>query len=60
MLLLTPRVGPVDDETLKKDSGDLLLDCLLVGLREEVEKGAREVMSVAVRIPQLKNRNKAN
>ena len=45
---------PVHDEALKKNSGDLLLDGLLVRLGKEVEEGAREVVRVTVRISQLK------
>ena len=44
---------PVDDEPLEQDSGDLLLDGLLVGLGEEEEEGAAEVLGVGVGVPQL-------
>ena len=43
----------IDDESFKEDPSNLLLDGLLVGLGEQVEEGAREVVSVTVRVPQL-------
>jgi hypothetical protein len=53
---LTPRMRSVDDQSLKQDSSDLLLDGLLVSLGKQVEEGAREVVRVTVRIPQLKTK----
>ena len=50
---LTPWMRPVDDEPLEEDSGDLLLDGLLVGLGEQEEKGAGKVLGVGVGVPQL-------
>lgn len=41
-----PWVWPVDNQSLKQDAGDLLLYGLGVGLREQVEKAAREVVGV--------------
>ena len=46
----------VDDQSLEQDSSDLLLDGLLVSLGKQVEEGAREVVRVTVRIPQLKTK----
>ncbi len=51
--LRTPRVRPVNNKALEKNSGDLLLDGFLVRLGKEVEESAREVVSVTVRISQL-------
>ena len=51
--MLTPRMRTVDNQPLKQHPRDLLLDGLLVGLREEVEQRAREVLRVAVWVAQL-------
>mmetsp|Transcript_7184 Transcript_7184/g.20927 ORF Transcript_7184/g.20927 Transcript_7184/m.20927 type:complete len:312 (+) Transcript_7184:54-989(+) len=48
-----PRVGPVHDEPLQEDSGDLLLHDLHRRLCEEEEEDAAEVVGVAVGVPQL-------
>ena len=45
----------VDNQPFQEDTGDLLLDGLLIGLGEEVEQRAREVVRVAVRVSQLKS-----
>ena len=50
---LTPWMRPVNNESFKENSGDLLLNGLLVGLGEQVQQCAREVVSVAVGVPQL-------
>ena len=44
---------PVDDEPLEQNSGDLLLDGLLVSFGEQEEEGAGEVLGVGVGVPQL-------
>ena len=33
----TPRMRPVNDQSFKKNSGDLLLNGLLVGLSKEIQ-----------------------
>ena len=43
----------VDNESFKENSSDLLLNGLLVGLGEQVQQRAREVVGVTVWIPQL-------
>ena len=43
----------VDNEPLEEDSGDLLLDGLGVGLGEQVEEAAGEVVRVRVGVAQL-------
>jgi hypothetical protein len=43
----------VDNESFKENSSDLLLNGLLVGLSEQVQQRAREVVGVTVWIPQL-------
>lgn len=48
-----PGVGTVDNESLQQHPRDLLLYCLGVGFREQVQQAAAEVMSVAVRVAQL-------
>ena len=54
---LTPWMRPVNNESFKENSGDLLLNGLLVGLGEQVQQCAREVVSVAVGVPQLQIKN---
>jgi len=49
----TPRMRSVDNQSLQQDSRDLLLDRLRVGLGEQVEQRAAEVVSMAVGIAQL-------
>ena len=53
---LTPRMRTVNYEPFKKNSCDLLLNGLLVGLGKEVEQGAREVVRVAVWVSKLKRK----
>lgn len=48
-----PRVRSVHDQPFEQHSGDLLLNRLGVGLGEQVEQGAAEVVRVAVRVAQL-------
>jgi len=48
-----PRVRAVDDETFEEHASDLLLDNTELGLREQVQNDAREVMRVAVRVSEL-------
>ena len=48
-----PRVRPVHDQPLQEDARDLLLDGLGVGLGEEVEQRAGEVVRVRVGVAQL-------
>ena len=43
----------VDDEPFEQDSRDLLLHHLRLGLREEVEKHAAEVVGVLVGVAEL-------
>lgn len=50
---MTYRVGTVHDEPLEKDAGDLLLYHLRLGLGEQVEQHAAEVVRVLVRVPEL-------
>ena len=54
---LTPWMRPVNNQSFKENSGDLLLNGLLVGLGEQVQQCAREVVSVAVGVPQLQIKN---
>lgn len=49
----TYRVRAVHDEPLEQDAGDLLLDHLRLGLREQVEQHAAEVVRVLVGVPEL-------
>lgn len=48
-----PRVRSVDDESLEEHPGDLLLHCLRVGLSEQVQKAAGEIVRVTIRIAKL-------
>ena len=48
-----PGVRPVHDQPLQEHPGDLLLDGLGVGLGEEVEEAAGEVVGVGVGVAQL-------
>lgn len=48
-----PRMRPIHDQPLEQHSGYLLLDGLGVGLGEQIEQGAAEVVRVAVGIAQL-------
>lgn len=48
-----PRMRSVHDQPLKQHSGDLLLNRFGVGLGEQVQQSAAEVMRVAIRIAQL-------
>lgn len=49
----TYRVGAVNDEPLQQDAGDLLLHHLRLGLGEQVEQHAAEVVRVLVGVPEL-------
>ena len=44
----------VNDESLKENPGDLLLDGFLVGLGEKQKQGATEVLRVRIGIPETK------
>ena len=49
----TYRVGAVHDEPLEQDASDLLLDHLRLGLGEQVQQHAAEVVRVLVGVPEL-------
>jgi len=49
----SPGVGPVHNQPLQQHPGDLLLDGLSVGLAEQVEQEAGEVVGVRVGVSQL-------
>eukprot|EP00976_Prorocentrum_cordatum_P040762 827877-Prorocentrum_minimum.AAC.2 len=48
-----PGVRAVDDEALQQHARDLLLDNLVLRLREQEQQHAREVVRVVVRVAQL-------
>lgn len=51
--ICTDRMGAVDDEPFQEDSRDLLLNHLRMGLREQVEQHAAEVVRVLVGVAEL-------
>lgn len=49
----SPRMRAVDNQPLEKHPRDLLLNGFRVGLGEEIQQRAAEVVRVAVGVPQL-------